>query len=1458
MRHKIGLLFIVVLAVLVFASVFTACNGGKYQMQDFIVDFEEFAKTYEVGDQVDLTKIKMSATFSDGTQETIPLDKVTIKVDGVEISLNELSKITETTGTKIIEIKYSNVVRNVTIKVNEKHIAVLTGVEFDATDVRKQYSVNDTVSLEGLVVKAVYDGYDRRTIALTDENLAIFMGDEIITNNLSRITASVGEKTIKVRYMTILTEEFFTIQVSDVLESVVVSVPNTLKTSYKVEDAVSFTGITASATYRSGRVVNDVEVKYYLGTEEITSLNSLTATAGTKTIKAKAVHGDMTGEQTITLEVANWVKSLSAVTEGVQLDHIVGDTISIDSFSGVRINVVYADTSANKQVTLTTTGVECVNNNDEAINFANLTNTEGTKVITVKYEGKTTSFSVSVVAQDSALDTLSVTSNPTVTSYTAGATGVSFDGLVITGVYKAAYAREDDVIAYANFATSDVTMYYNDAPITSLDSLTQRTPIGANVVTITISYLGKSTSFNLTVTNNVTELQILSNPTTLAYLLQDPFAYTGLSVKAIKNYGEEMVSIEDLAFFDGTTNVTNDLNALTATAGNKTVTIKFGGQENSFDITVTDYVVEVELEGTTDFETNVNKTEGSKFTDFTGLQVYAKYKSGNRPLISSGDYTVTGNEITAAGQRAVTISYAGKNNAGVVLLVKDILNSIVVDDSTVPTKIVKNGEVEKFLVNIRVIGTYEYRGEENINILQSNGTSFLYSVVQFALKTGVDSYQTLNQLSLDTISSEAGTRTIKLTYTYNGQARSDEFDITILAHSASISEFSLPQSLVKFNESIERGIANPTEADDGFEGALFADGTEEYLVGDDNPYRFVPTLNQIDIDEHTINTLASYPVISTIYLVDGDIETELYSATTGTYTKTWSSAAVDGILYVTETTNENKYQFTSAAIGKKFKISVLPDPLEFSYDSSLKAVAWTVKVVDGYNIYDSREICLLEQPSAATRATGRTYWDSIKTELGLTDVRPSSVLLHDSLVITKDSLPRDFWFTLDDNYEVYYNYNNGSTRYKPEDVPGEYGGPLERSFIWDEEWGLLQYDMNKGETFSIHGNYFDIDLSKLPLICAFDPKINYPEGRDAYYMDYMSKTTFIDIRGYDVRYANGVNGSKYTSDYIRSHYNMIGDTMTEDAEHDEHFIFENFAVKGNCSPKELLVDKSTVMKAGTDNPVYGGGIIFVKTHYCHSEIRNINAHSCFISFFTRDYTYADYINLKSYDTYLNALYALGETTVNLTNCHMKRAGGPLMIVTQQDDDLDTNSTDDEYIEIPRVIIGDDCVLENYVTGQEQWFDIFAPGQVDGLAALDGLLYGYFHKSFFNQEQDKPERYNKFNLICVSSQGQCYVSYKGEKMDRLKGSQPYPTTTYDIISLFNGNGAPAFSVGNNMCAIGQTEGGQYYLQNASQTELSQEDGYATIQAFSASHEFVTIHVGSGGAALGIFTGFFTKA
>ena len=134
--NKKVLILICVLVICLCTLAFVACKGGAYAMKDFIVDFSKFAKEYQEGDQVDLSVVKVTASFTDGSVETIPLDKVKILLDGTEITAEEaLTKITESTGKKTLEFKYSDKSVSVEINVIEKHVPVLTGVRLDTSDV---------------------------------------------------------------------------------------------------------------------------------------------------------------------------------------------------------------------------------------------------------------------------------------------------------------------------------------------------------------------------------------------------------------------------------------------------------------------------------------------------------------------------------------------------------------------------------------------------------------------------------------------------------------------------------------------------------------------------------------------------------------------------------------------------------------------------------------------------------------------------------------------------------------------------------------------------------------------------------------------------------------------------------------------------------------------------------------------------------------------------------------------------------------------------------------------------------------------------------------------------------------------------------------------------------------------------------------------------------------------------
>ena len=1366
MKKKISLLlFILVIAVCILGLM--ACNGS-FAMDEFIVDQSKFIKEYEVGDEVDLSQLEIKATFNDGTTERIPFDKVTFQLDGKEIGLSDSYKITETAGQKHLVIKYSDQTRVIWITVKEKHIPVLSGVRIQEDSLKKDYIVKDNVTLEGLKVFALYDKDTEweaeKEIALTDEGVTVFSDLENVTDSFNKIAATVGSKSIRVKYNTFESNNTVTINVSDVVDTVTVVAPESLKTTYKVGDLVRWTGFTATAEYRSGKKEAVSEIKYYLGTSEV-DFNALTATRGTKNVVAKAVKGDTVGTKDITVTVENVLTSISVSTYG-NLNYVTGDQLSVESFDGVKIDTFFADHQDNGQITLTTEGVSCLGADGQTLDFADLTNTAGNKTVTVSFQGKTATFNVIVTDGETPLKELLVTA-PAKTVYTAGEEGVTLAGLEITAKYKDEYSREDEHIDVADFAAYDVKVFFHDRQVADYNDITKILTCGADQqFSVQIRYAGKTASFDIAITNAIVSLSVDASAAKTSYKLDEEADFSGLVVTATLNYGTMNVALSDVVFFDGTTEIVDPDDFMKTVVEQKTVTLSYQGKTASFDISVKDYVVGISFGATTTFTVDVDLTPGCVYS-FPDLEVYADYKSGEKVLLTSG-YTFENNTINVPTTgKAISVLYGDFYDYDTVtLVVNDVLTAIVV--SNVPT-FVQGASAEAYLSTIRATGTFAYKGATALTLLQEDGSSFLYGVVSFALKNESNEFETLTQLDLDRIAAESGNRTLRLNYTYNGKTVFCDFDVTVSASASGINEFSLPESLVLYNTTRSTSAAATDKNSKAFENAFFVNNDDIYLVGDDNPFKFVPNLLQVNMGVTEVTPLTTYQTTSKVYY-EGSALDERVNGIKKTFYR-------GDTIYVVENFVSNTFDFTEDAIGKVFTLSVLPSKNQFDYDDGdVTAVEWTVKVVDGYNVTDSRELCLLEQST-------RTYWNSIKAELGLTGVRPSSIILHQNTIVTKDSIPTAFYYTLPSNYNIKYKYTDGSSNEHvcaPEDVPAEYGGGhLSRTFLWDDEYGLFEYNMMSGKTFTIHGNFFDIDLSRMPLVAAFEPvdgTVSVPaDFNGTYYGQYMSKVSFLEVRGIE-----GTTGAG-----------------------DETFTFNNFAVKGNAAINQVLVDSSSNIKQGADSPVFGGGLIFVKTRYCTSDIVNIHAHACFIPFYSRNETVVNSTNAKAYDSFQNALFVNCDSVNNLHNCYFKRAGGPLMILVENSKKV--NDVDVKLI--PKVYADDYCELESMVTGMSQWFVTYGvTGNVTQLAALDPLLNGYFARTLISG--------GKFNVIAVtieeggggSAGTQAYMSYKNNAVNRLDGQATFETTK---VLADNGFGA-FFVMGDTYCAPFTSDNENYSL------------------------------------------------
>ena len=256
---------------------------------------------------------------------------------------------------------------------------------------------------------------------------------------------------------------------------------------------------------------------------------------------------------------------------------------------------------------------------------------------------------------------------------------------------------------------------------------------------------------------------------------------------------------------------------------------------------------------------------------------------------------------------------------------------------------------------------------------------------------------------------------------------------------------------------------------------------------------------------------------------------------------------------------------------------------------------------------------------------------------------------------------------------------------------------------------LYQRVLKDGEKFSINGNYFTIDVQKVSKIQKF--------VGDAQ-KDQISHSQLFKAVGKDVN-------SKDTSKFEIKNINIIGN-----AEHSE---------------KE------------TEN---AGGLMFVKMNNCQASAKNIITRFNVIDWFSEISASFTVDSVKSYDSYSSMIYTFKKSSISITNSEMKRCGGPLAIIDHSNSKEDTDLYNDMVVE--------NSVLENFVTGQEAWFNnMGVSSKAASIAAMNDLILGY---------SGHTKTYIKKNNKGVDSFNCLYVLYDGTNLGL---SEPTTKSTLNI-------------------------------------------------------------------------------
>lgn len=586
---------------------------------------------------------------------------------------------------------------------------------------------------------------------------------------------------------------------------------------------------------------------------------------------------------------------------------------------------------------------------------------------------------------------------------------------------------------------------------------------------------------------------------------------------------------------------------------------------------------------------------------------------------------------------------------------------------------------------------------------------------------------------------------------------------------------------------------------------------ENYYVGDDNAFVFLPKLTVEEGDDDIV--LERFLSVVTI-----NYDNQKLTATTVQNQKYVNDYSLNDTVYVRVDYFNQKYYFTEDAIGKSFKISVLPAN-NYEFDDTVKAIELTVTVVDGYNVYTAKELSVIDNRTVSEDYATETEWDSIKATAGVTGVDAKSVIIHNNISVTKNDIPEEYIWKTD---KKYHYEENGVT------VQDKNNGYF--LYDWSEVYVRI---LNENDNFTIYGNSYTLDVQNIPTVCSL-PEEN---GTHKFYgSDYSNATLLRPTLNSNIKENPEMSNKVF--------FNIL----------DMNFV-------GNAARDEIKSYGTT----NQGNLVNGGGFIFCKADRISTEFNNVRIQEFFIGFFPHSNFDGNPCiltieNCKAFDSFQNAMFVWGKTNVSVKNSQLKRTGGPVIIIQHLCDGSDYATDTTLY---GNVMVDKTSVVESYLDGTEAWF--VSMGATEVMPQIKGLdaLFSPIGKTILNSEK-------KMNLACLimsngsnaSSTMNAYwvngsVTFEGETEDKtvtLNRQDMLANRETDIeYQMRYSAGAPMLK--SNFAWL-TTDGTAYYvkaLDGNGFTVVNPEDLTATsthlYDSFRSVEKYIPLNMGGFGIVLG---------
>ena len=575
---------------------------------------EETIKTsYVKGTQLDLENSILEVTYDNNKTEEISLTTEGIEISGYDET--QLGEQTITVRYKELETSF-----NITVRNELSYISVKEGT-VDST-----YVVGTELDLTNGVLELVYEDGEKEEIRLTSEEVEVSGYDK----------TRLGEQVVTVRCRQKSTT-FNVVVVEKKLTEIRITTPPT-KTEYIEEEAFDPEGMVVVAVYNdeSEKTITNYRI---IGGESVAIQSNDETENSSVTIKYTENGSTKSVVQRITVRTKSVIE-IRVKDETIQKVYLKGAELNL---TGGILEVRY-NNNKTEEISLTSEGIEISGYDGTQL---------GEQTITVRYNGKETTFNITVRNE---IASMSVKEGTVATTYIKGT-----DMDLTQGILE---------VRYENGETEEVSLTSEEVEVSGYD----KTRVGEQ--TITVRYKGNETSFMILVKNAVTGLAIQEGTIKTIYIKGSEIDLTqGTLLVTYENGETEEIGLDR----EGIQINGYNKNQI----GYQTVEIRYFEGIVTYEVFVKNEAISISM------KKNPNKTTYHKNEDLdlTGGKITVGYENGEAIDLdlNSEQISVRGYRKDRVGEQQIIVSYRNCETTFNVIVKNDAVEVRLI---SAPTKTV--------------------------------------------------------------------------------------------------------------------------------------------------------------------------------------------------------------------------------------------------------------------------------------------------------------------------------------------------------------------------------------------------------------------------------------------------------------------------------------------------------------------------------------------------------------------------------------------------------------------------------------------------------------------------------------------------------------------------------------------------------------------------------------------------